>query len=141
MQTALNSESVRQKPWPEAYTLKRGDALSAPVIFASPHSGQIYPQHMVDILSVPLSDLQRTEDAFVNELYEAATVQGAVILSATFARGFVDLNRDARELDAAMFHDGLPRVAGMPSAGMKDALDWKRSMTDIMARSKKRSRP
>lgn len=122
MQSALNPESVRQSPWPEAFTLKRGDDVAAPVIFASPHSGQIYPQHMVDILCVPLTDLQRTEDAFIDELYEAATEQGTALLSANFARGFVDLNRDARELDAEMFHDGLPRVAGMPSARVKAGL-------------------
>ena len=122
MQTAFETSTDTDELWPEAFTLEGAVDVAAPVIFASPHSGQVYPQQMVDLLSVPLSDLQRTEDAFVDELYEAASTRGAMLLSANYARGFVDLNRDARELDASMFHDGLPRVAGMPSARVKAGL-------------------
>ena len=106
----------------EAYTLLRADAVRAPVIFASPHSGKLYPKAMQALLCVPLVDLRRTEDAFVDELYQQATAQGTLQLLANYARGFVDLNRDARELDASMFHDGLPRTAGMPSARVKAGL-------------------
>lgn len=102
--------------------MTRPTSLKAPVIFASPHSGTLYPRQMTDLLSVPLCDLQRTEDAFVDELYNSAPRQGAILLQANFARAFVDLNRDARELDASMFSDGVPRVAGMPSARVKAGL-------------------
>ena len=106
----------------EAFTLRRDRDVRAPVIFASPHSGNVYPQEMRDLLCVPIEDLQRTEDAFVDELYLPSIDQGAILLSANYARGFVDLNRDARELDASMFQDGLPRTAGMPSARVKAGL-------------------
>ncbi|MEM9569886.1 MAG: N-formylglutamate amidohydrolase [Pseudomonadota bacterium] len=106
----------------EAFTLRRDRNVRAPVIFASPHSGNIYPQEMRDLLCVPIVDLQRTEDAFVDELYLPSIDQGAILLSANYARGFVDLNRDSRELDASMFHDGLPRTAGMPSPRVKAGL-------------------
>ncbi|MHA7898885.1 MAG: N-formylglutamate amidohydrolase [Henriciella sp.] len=122
MQTAFDPHTRTQESWPDAYTLSRSERVVAPVIFASPHSGQVYPQSMRELLSVPLSDLQRTEDAFVDELYASASDQGGILLSATYARGFVDLNRDARELDASMFHNGLPRMAGMPSARVKAGL-------------------
>lgn len=122
MQPAIEPDVLASSTLPDAYSLERGASLRAPVIFASPHSGTLYPEHMVNMLSVPLSDLQRTEDAFIDELYQSAPELGAMLLSATFARGFVDLNRDARELDASMFHDGLPRVAGMPSARVKAGL-------------------
>lgn len=105
-----------------AYDVARGTPVKAPVIFASPHSGSHYPQHMQANLSVPISDLRRTEDAFVDELYSPAIEQGAVLIRATHARTYVDLNRDARELDAAMFDDGLPRTAGIPSARVKAGL-------------------
>ena len=126
----VSSESHRLEPHAaesrvtpvEAFTLQRDPVVRAPVIFASPHSGDIYPQEMRDLLCVPIADLQRTEDAFVDELYEQATEHGTILLSANYARGFVDLNRDARELDATMFHDGLPRTAGMPSARVKAGL-------------------
>jgi N-formylglutamate amidohydrolase len=122
MQSAVQSEPATAPAAPDAFTLRRGTPVRAPVIFASPHSGQIYPQEMIELLSVPLTDLQRTEDAFVDELYESTPDQGGILMSAVYARGFVDLNRDARELDASMFHDGLPRTAGMPSARVKAGL-------------------
>lgn len=105
-----------------AFEVARGRPLVAPVIFASPHSGSHYPAAMQANLSVPLSDLRRTEDAFVDGLYEPAIAQGAILIRATHARTYVDLNRDARELDAEMFVDGPPRTAGMPSARVKAGL-------------------
>jgi len=105
-----------------AFHIERARPVKAPVIFASPHSGTHYPDAMQSLLSVPLSDLRRTEDAFVDELYGSVTQQGGVLMYAEFARTYVDLNRDARELDAAMFGDGLPRTAGMPSARVKAGL-------------------
>lgn len=122
MRTALDVSPESNDCAVEAYTLLRGESVRAPVIFASPHSGTLYPEAMRSLLCVPLADLQRTEDAFVDELYEHATVQGTLLLHANFARGYVDLNRDARELDASMFHDGVPRMAGMPSARVKAGL-------------------
>lgn len=105
-----------------AFEIERGARVSAPVIFASPHSGCHYPQAMQDMLSVPLSDLRRTEDAFVDELYGEASALGSVQIRGNYGRAYVDLNRDARELDASMFKDGAPRVAGMPSARVKAGL-------------------
>ncbi|MEO1304166.1 MAG: N-formylglutamate amidohydrolase [Pseudomonadota bacterium] len=122
MRSGIEPTTIEAKAPTEAFLLRRSQSVRAPVIFNSPHSGTLYPDHMVRNLSVPLSDLQRTEDAFIDELYQTAPDQGAVLMSATFARGFVDLNRDARELDASMFHDGLPRTAGMPSARVKAGL-------------------
>ncbi|MEO1643395.1 MAG: N-formylglutamate amidohydrolase, partial [Pseudomonadota bacterium] len=47
---------------------------------------------------------------------------GATLVSARYGRGFVDLNRDARELDPDMFSDGLPRTAGLPGTRVKAGL-------------------
>ncbi|MEL7040074.1 MAG: N-formylglutamate amidohydrolase [Pseudomonadota bacterium] len=122
MRIAFDYTPAAQARALDAFTIRRPEALVAPVVFASPHSGQVYPSAMTERLSVPLRDLQRTEDAFVDELYVSAVDQGAILMDATYARGFVDLNRDARELDATMFYDGLPRAAGMPSARVKAGL-------------------
>ena len=105
-----------------AFEIARGTPIKAPVIFASPHSGTHYPAQMQANLNVPLSDLRRTEDAFVDELYSPVTGLGGVLIQAMYARTYVDLNRDARELDAGMFADGLPRTAGLPSARVKAGL-------------------
>lgn len=112
---------LSQTPLP-AFEITRASPVTAPVIFASPHSGAHYPQAMRAQLRVPISDLRRTEDAFVDELYDAAPELGSVMIVGLYGRAYVDLNRDARELDAEMFADGLPRTAGMPSARVKAGL-------------------
>jgi len=62
---------------------------------------------MLSNLQVKIEDIKRTEDAFVDELFEQAPNAGSVMISAVYARSFVDLNRDARELDPLMI-DGQP---------------------------------
>lgn len=105
-----------------AFELKRGHPIAAPVIFASPHSGKHYPDAFQDSLQVPLIDLRRTEDAFIDELFGGVVAQGAIQLAANYGRSFVDLNRDARELDPDMFLDGTPITVGMKSARVKAGL-------------------
>lgn len=104
------------------FIVRRPDAVRAPVIFASPHSGSYYPKPFQAALQVPLMDLRRTEDAFVDTLFALAPDKGALQLNATHGRSFVDLNRDARDLDASMFSDGVPRMCGLPSARVKAGL-------------------
>lgn len=105
-----------------AYSVIAGEGAPAPVLFASPHSGAHYPQAMIDGLRVPLMDLRRTEDAFVHHLFEDAPRAGGQLVYANYARAYVDLNRDARELDPAMFHDGPPRKAALPSPQVEAGL-------------------
>nr|WP_070961289.1 N-formylglutamate amidohydrolase [Hyphomonas sp. Mor2] len=122
MRASLNLPAGSGETTIPAFEIERGSPLTAPVIFASPHSGTHYPAAMQAKLSVPISDLRRTEDAFVDDLYASAVDLGGTLICATHARTYVDLNRDARELDAEMFIDGLPRAAGMPSARVKAGL-------------------
>lgn len=118
---AENMNPLPQSP-SDAFEIRRGEPVIAPVVFASPHSGTVYPDTMRALLNVPLSDLRRTEDAFIDELYDGAAGLGSTLIAATFARAYVDLNRDARELDPSMFLDGPPRTAGLPSARVKAGL-------------------
>ncbi len=92
-----------------------GAGAKLPILFASPHSGSLYPQAMLETIRVPLMDLRRTEDAFVDDLFQDAPNSGGQLIYANYARGYVDLNRDARELDPAMFHDGPPRKVALAS--------------------------
>lgn len=84
---------------------------TAPVVFASPHSGRRYPEALLAQTRLTLQSLRRSEDAFVDELFAGAAAHGAPVLCATVARAFVDLNRDPTELDPDMFHDAPPRGA------------------------------
>lgn len=84
---------------------------TAPLIFASPHSGRRYPADLLAQTRAGLSSLRKSEDVFVDELFSGAAAHGAVVLSASVARAYVDLNRDPAELDPDMFEDRLPRAS------------------------------
>lgn len=73
-------------------------------------------------LRVPLMDLRRTEDAFVEDLFSDAPQAGGTLIYANYARGYVDLNRDARELDPGMFSDGPPRRVAVASPRVEAGL-------------------
>ena len=55
--------------------------------------------------------IRRSEDAFVDDLIAAAPGLGANLIAARCARAYIDLNREAFELDAGMFSDDLPEFA------------------------------
>ena len=79
----------------------------APLVFASPHSGRIYPAEMTAASPLSSAAMRRSEDAFVDDLVSAAPTFGWPLITARYARAYVDLNRAPYELDAAMF-DGRP---------------------------------
>jgi N-formylglutamate deformylase len=81
---------------------------TAPVVFASPHSGRDYPAHFVSQARLNMAGLRRSEDSFVDELFQAAPDFGAPLVCASFPRAFCDVNREAWELDPAMFDGPLP---------------------------------
>jgi len=91
-------------------------ALTAPLVFASPHSGRDYPANFLDAARLDATALRRSEDCFVDELFAGATQAGAPLLAATFARAYCDPNREAWELDPAMFADALPAWVNTTSA-------------------------
>ena len=70
----------------------------APVVFASPHSGNIYPDSFRDVSPLPLRDLRRNEDAHVDSLFAHVTELGAPLLRARFPRCYVDANRAGDDL-------------------------------------------
>lgn len=81
---------------------------TAPVVFASPHSGRDYPPEFIAASRLGETKLRRSEDAFVDEVFAGAPDYGAPMLCACFPRAYVDANREAFELDPAMFSGPLP---------------------------------
>ncbi len=81
---------------------------TAPLVFASPHSGRDYPAAFLAEAALDPHTLRRSEDSFVDELFSAAPRVGAPLLRALFPRAYVDPNREPYELDPAMFADPLP---------------------------------
>lgn len=90
------------------YDILRPKDWTAPLVFASPHSGRNYPEAFVKASRLDPVSLRRSEDAFVDELFAAAPDVGAPLLRAHFPRVFVDPNREPYELDPDMFESPLP---------------------------------
>jgi N-formylglutamate amidohydrolase len=88
--------------------LRRPGARVLPLVIASPHSGSDYPLEFVAASRLDPQALRRSEDAFVDEIFGAAPSLGAPMLAARFPRAYLDVNREAWELDPAMFADALP---------------------------------
>src|SRR5438874_333224 len=74
-----------------------------PFVFASPHSGRLYPPTFVEKSRLDPTTLRRSEDAFVEELFDSAHELGAPMLVARFPRAYLDANRAPVELDPSMF--------------------------------------
>ncbi len=78
------------------------------LVCASPHSGTRYPPEFLAASRLDPLTLRRSEDSFVNEIFDGALELGAPLLSAHFPRAYLDPNREPFELDPQMFEDALP---------------------------------
>jgi N-formylglutamate amidohydrolase len=93
---------------PAVYKIELPAVVTSPVIFSSPHSGCFYPPEFIDTSRLSPLDLRRSEDCYVDQLFGAATTFGATLIKANYPRAFVDVNREAWELDPSMFNGPLP---------------------------------
>lgn len=83
--------------------------IKVPILISCPHSGRHYPPEFIREMALPLNEIRRSEDRLVDRLFADAPEAGAILLTAQFARSWIDLNRDWREVDVAMF-DTPPHV-------------------------------
>src|SRR5580693_7470676 len=87
----------------EPFRVGRPGRQSLPFVFASPHSGRIYPTSLARMSRLDALTLRRSEDAFVDELFAGVTGLGAPLITARFPRAYCDVNRGPSELDPGMF--------------------------------------
>lgn len=85
------------------------------LVFASPHSGDRYPDDMGAAPDLALFSLKSAEDALVGRLIAEGPRQGATLIEGRVGRAYVDLNRDPGELDPALI-DGLDGPVGAKTA-------------------------
>jgi N-formylglutamate amidohydrolase len=107
---------------PSPLDLRRPAARLLPLVVASPHSGSDYPADFVASSRLDPLSLRRSEDAFVDEIFGAAPTLGAPLLAARFPRAYLDVNREAYELDPAMFADALPDYVNVRSPRVRMGL-------------------
>jgi N-formylglutamate amidohydrolase len=93
------------------FELAGPDRPVTPLIFASPHSGRIYPAPMMIASRLGADSIRRSEDVWVDQLIAGAAPLGARLINARLARVYLDVNREPWELDPAMFSDELPAYA------------------------------
>lgn len=90
------SEAARS-PLPEAVSVRRPRGEPLPLLFDSPHSGRVYPEDFGAAVENRL--LVGGEDRFVDDLVVDAPSHGATLVTALFARTYVDVNRQSVDLD------------------------------------------
>lgn len=120
LQIQLERESVYAIGAP--FTLAPPQIWRAPVIFASPHSGNLYPDSFLARADCDIRTLRANEDAYLDSLFAAAIGAGAPLLSARFPRCFVDVNRAPDELPPAWRSNGAQNGAsGKPHTARAQA--------------------
>lgn len=87
----------------------------APVVFDSPHSGNLYPDDFGHCIA--REHLRQTEDAFVDELFADAPTYGATLLCALFPRSYVDPNRAPDDIDPSILRGEWPYEANPGEKG------------------------
>jgi N-formylglutamate amidohydrolase len=100
---------------PAHHILAPDGGIGSPFVFNSPHSGQTYPRAFLSASRLDTMTLRRSEDTFVDELFSGVVDLGAPLMHARFPRAFVDVNREAYELDPTMFDGRLPSFANTRS--------------------------
>ncbi len=95
-------------PADRPYRLLKPERQAGPLLVSSPHSGRAYTPAFVSASRLDFQTLRRSEDCLVDDLLADAVDDGIPILNAEFPRAFCDVNREAWELDPAMFADKLP---------------------------------
>jgi N-formylglutamate amidohydrolase len=93
------------------YEVCAPNCSSSPLVNASPHSGRVYPPDLMRLAALDAATIRTSEDALVDDLIAAAPRVGAPLIKATFARAYVDVNREPYELDPGMFIGDLPVYA------------------------------
>lgn len=89
---------------------------ATPLVFASPHSGDVYPPEPERHPDLSDASLRSAEDAMMDALARpAAEAVGAPFLAACIGRSYVDLNRSPDDLDPAAVA-GLDAVEPGPRA-------------------------
>jgi N-formylglutamate deformylase len=94
--------------FPEPLILTMPELQRAPIVLTSPHSGRRYPADFLAASRLDAMAIRRSEDSFVDEIFGGGPALGVPMLAAAFPRAYCDVNREAWELDPAMFEDGLP---------------------------------
>lgn len=92
-----------------AYRLTRPLAAPGPLVFASPHSGDLYPEDMEAAPGLDLAALRSAEDVLVDRLVQPAPSVSIPFIAGRVGRSYLDLNRAEDELDPLLVEGARSR--------------------------------
>jgi len=98
MKFRISGQREDLAPFGAGYKITLPAVWAAGVIFASPHSGSLYPAALFKRSKLSAHQLRRNEDIFIEQLFESVVEAGAPLLQAVFPRAIVDVNRAETEL-------------------------------------------
>ena len=98
------------------------EAPLSPVVLSVPHAGRAYSPALLRASRLPRTLLVSLEDRLVDRLVWRAVATGATALIARSPRAEIDLNRDEREVDAAMIAPPPPAANVVPSPRTRGGL-------------------
>ncbi|MFT4767653.1 MAG: N-formylglutamate deformylase [Glaciecola sp.] len=84
------------------------DCPALPLVFDSPHSGQLFPPDFVS--SVQPEQLRTGCDLFVDDLWGAVPSMGGQLLHALYSRMYIDLNRAPDDIDLLLLKGPVGEV-------------------------------
>jgi N-formylglutamate amidohydrolase len=101
----VHKSTVQQSGIPGIYDLIIPDS-ALPLVFDSPHSGRIYPDDFR--YNCRYSVLRRSEDRYVDRLFDHVPDDGAVFLAALFPCSYIDPNRAEDDIDGEILSAPWP---------------------------------
>ncbi|MEQ1687154.1 MAG: N-formylglutamate amidohydrolase [Sphingopyxis sp.] len=93
---------------PSPFILSGPHQPRSAVVVSVPHAGRTYPPELAVAARVPSSTLQRLEDRYADLLAKGLAAKGYRIITATYARAWIDLNRAEDEWDSSLIVGGRP---------------------------------
>lgn len=106
----------------EPFVVHSPGGQKLPFVLNSPHSGRHYPKRFLSMSRLDANVIRRSEDCYVDELVFHGASLGMPLLAANFPRAYLDVNREAWELDPRMFRENLPSFANTRSARVAGGL-------------------
>lgn len=94
----------------------------APFVLCSPHSGRVYPRGFLELSQLSPLALRKSEDCFIDDLFQPVAAEGVPLIAARFPRAFLDVNREPYELDPELFIEPLPDYANTQSVRVAGGL-------------------
>ncbi len=98
----IDLQDSAKKELVAGFALRNTGDLQWPVLLSVPHAGREYPSALYDQLRLPPSSLVRLEDRYADYLSRDAIAAGIPTIVALRPRAWIDLNRDARDMDQDM---------------------------------------